>query len=81
MSNISKTDVLVKIEQALELKQGLLTESMCAEEVENWDSLGHLNILVALDKLFDGKVGNITEIAGADSIPKILHILKQHALM
>ena len=81
MSNISQSDVLARIEQALEMKQGLLTENMLAEEVENWDSLGQLNILVALDSLFDGKVASITDIASADSMPKILNILKQHSLV
>lgn len=81
MSNISQSDVLARIEQALEMEQGFLTENMHAEEIESWDSLGQLNILVALDKLFDGKVANITDMAGADSMPKILNILKQHALM
>jgi len=81
MSNISQSDVLARIEQALEMKSGLLTENMLAEEVENWDSLGQLNILVALDTLFDGKVASITDMASADSMPKILSILKQHSLV
>jgi len=81
MSKISQSEVTVVIEKALEMKPGLLRENTQAEEIDNWDSLGQLSILVALDKLFEGKIANITEMAEADSVPKILNILRQHALI
>ncbi len=81
MSKITQSDVIAVIEKALEMKPGLLGENTRSEEVDNWDSLGQLSILVALDKQFDGKIANITEMAEADSIPKILDILKQHTLL
>jgi acyl carrier protein len=81
MSNITQSEVIAIIETALEIKSGLLNETTRSEEVENWDSLGQLSILVALDKLFDGKIANLTEMAEADSMPKILDILKQHSLI
>lgn len=81
MLKISQTDVITVIEKALELKSGSLEESMCAEDVENWDSLGQLNILVALDELFDGKIADIADMAEADSILKILNVLRQHSLL
>lgn len=81
MSKITQPDVIAVIEKALELQPGSLSESTCADEIENWDSLGQLSILVALDKLCDGKIANINEIAEADSIEKILVLLKQHSLL
>jgi len=81
MSKITQSEVITIIEKALEMKSGLLSETTRSEEVENWDSLGQLGILVALDKLFDGKIANLTEMAEADSMPKILDILKQHSLI
>lgn len=81
MSNISQSDVIAVIEKALEMKPGSLGEATRAEEVDSWDSLGQLSILVALDKLFDGKIANITDMAEADSMPKILNILRQHSLL
>ena len=81
MSNITQSEVIAIIETALEIKSGLLNETTRSEEVENWDSLGQLSILVALDKLFDGKIANLTQMAEADSMPKILDILKQHSLI
>ena len=81
MSKITQPEVIAIIETALEMKSGLLNETTRSEEVENWDSLGQLSILVALDKLFDGKIANLTQMAEADSMPKILDILKQHSLI
>ena len=81
MSKINQSEVMEIIETALEMKSGLLNETTRSEELENWDSLGQLSILVALDKLFDGKIANLTEMAEADSMPKILYILKQHSLI
>jgi len=81
MSKITQSEVIAIIETALEMKSGLLNETTRSEEVENWDSLGQLSILVALDKLFDGKIANLSEMAEADSMPKILDILKQHSLI
>jgi len=81
MSQISKAEVIAVIEKALEIKSGQLGENARAEEFDNWDSVGQLSILVALDKLFGGKIANINEMAEADSIPKIIAILKQHSLL
>jgi acyl carrier protein len=81
MSKITQPEVIEIMEKALEMKSGLLNETTRSEEVENWDSLGQLSILVALDKLFDGKIANLTQMAEADSMPKILDILKQHSLI
>jgi acyl carrier protein len=81
MSKISQSEIIAVIEKALEMKPGLLGENTSAEDVEMWDSLGQLSILVALDKLFDGKIAGINEMAEAASIPKILNILRQKLLL
>lgn len=81
MSKISQSEVVAVVEKALEMKSGLLGENTRAEEIEMWDSVGQLSILVALDKLFDGKIANINEMAEADSMSKILDILRQHSLI
>ncbi|MFZ2406727.1 MAG: hypothetical protein WAW41_16455 [Methylobacter sp.] len=81
MSKISQSDVIAVMEKALEIKAGSLGENTDAKEIDSWDSLGQLSILVALDKLFDGKIASITDMAEADSMPKILNILRQHSLL
>jgi len=81
MSNITQSEVIAAMEKALEIKSGQLKESTRAEEIDNWDSLGQISILVALDKLFDGKVASITDMAEADSVDKIINIFKHHSLL
>ena len=81
MSTLSQFEVIAAIEEALEINPGSLSENTRAEEVATWDSVGQLSILVALDKCFSGKIANITEMAEADSVPKILATLKQHGLI
>jgi acyl carrier protein len=81
MSKISQADVISVVEDALEIQPGTLTSSTRAEEVERWDSLGQLSILVALDKLYDGKIASISDMAEADSMTKIIGILRQHTML
>lgn len=81
MPNISQSDVISTIEKALELESGSLWEGATAENIKSWDSLGQLSILAALDTLFDGKLADIHEMAEANSLLRILVILKQHSLL
>ena len=81
MLNILQSDVISTIEIALELQPGALTKESRADEFEQWDSLGVLGVLVALDKLFDGKVGKISEMAAVESVEEILIVLRQHSLI
>jgi acyl carrier protein len=81
MEKKSKKDVLRAIEKALELGSGSVSLDAVSEDVDGWDSLGHLSILAALDLLFEGRVTEISAITTADSIPKILDTLKQHTLL
>lgn len=79
--NESEKNIIELIESALEVEKGILTEESALGSVESWDSLGHLSILAELDKHFDGKVAGINEMAEADSIKKILELLKNNSLV
>ena len=81
MRKFSEQDVLSAIERALELDSRSIDMEAVSENVEGWDSLGHLSILAALDSLFEGRVTEIGEIATADSVPKILVALRRHSLL
>ena len=80
MSKNCQSTVMEIIEKALELKPGILKEDSDSERVEDWDSLGQLSILVALDKHFEGRISSLSEIADANSVPKILTILKKNSI-
>ncbi len=81
MKKITEDDVLRTIEVALQVRPGSLGLDATAENVEGWDSLGHLSILAALDKIFEGKVADISEIADVNSVSKIFAVLRQHSLI
>ena len=80
MENYQSTVIKI-IEQALTLEPGILNEDSNSENIEEWDSLGQLTILVALDKHFEGKISSISEMAEADSIQEILTILKEKSIL
>ena len=50
------------------------------KNVDEWDSLGHLSILSGLNRLFDGKIVEVEELAEAESVEEIITILKKHEL-
>ena len=79
MENYQST-VMKIIEKALSLEPEILNEDSNSENTEGWDSLGQLTILVALDKHFEGKISSISEMAEANSVPKILTILKENSI-
>ena len=49
-------------------------------EIEEWDSIGHLNILSSLDKATGGKTSTIKELGTQTSLKKIWEILKKKKL-
>ena len=42
---------------------------------ENWDSIGHLEILASLDKISKGKISKINEISNTTSVKSIIRVL------
>ncbi len=78
---ISRTTVIATIERALGLQNGSLGENSSSAEYNSWDSLGQVDIILALDVLFDGKVNAIPEMADANSVPKVIDVLIRHLLL
>lgn len=78
---ITKDDILTLISRALDVDKGVVNEGTAAEDIDGWDSIGQLGVLIRLDELFEGRVGLIPEIAEATSVDKILKILKLHSLI
>ncbi len=77
----SRTTVIATIERALGLQKGSLGENSSSAEYNSWDSLGQVDIILALDVLFDGKVNAIPEMADANSVPKVIDVLIRHLLL
>jgi acyl carrier protein len=81
MSKLTKKEVLEIIQRVLNLNGKSTTLESLASDMERWDSLDHLSILVSLDKIFDGKIAGIKEMATADSVSKIINILNDNLLI
>ncbi len=60
---------------ALELPAGAIREDATMDEIEEWDSLGHVHIMVALEQAFDLYM-NVDDFAELDSVPAILQYLE-----
>ena len=62
------------VEAALELSPGTVNADSTTESLDAWDSLGHISILVSLDK----ELGDISErqpeVATAKSIQEIFEL-------
>ncbi len=73
-------EVITLIKKALKTKSKITLKST-SDNIKEWDSLGHLNILLALEKNISNKVSNINELSSAHSIKKIVDLLKKNKLI
>lgn len=70
------------IARALRLPEGKrLQEDDRIGTVEGWDSLGHLNILVSLEKRFGKRVAQVSELGKATSVGEIAALLRSHGIV
>ena len=75
MSDIEE-EIIGIIAKSLEV--GEININSSVENTEEWDSLGHLSILVSLDKRFNGEVAGIKKMANIDSVKSILNVIKNN---
>jgi acyl carrier protein len=59
------------------VERGSLDESSCPETVEGWDSMGHLNLVAALEKAFNVSI-DIGDAMEMGSVLKIRQILLEY---
>ena len=59
---------------ALEVPTSTIRENSTMEDIEEWDSLGHVHIMVALEQAFDLYM-DVDDFAELDSVPTILRYL------
>ncbi len=56
-----------------------ITPSTRDKDVPAWDSLGHLNLMMALEQTFDIML-DVEDFARLTSVPEILVYLKEHGV-
>jgi acyl carrier protein len=77
---MNKEKVFNLIKKSLKTKSKISINSS-SKNIEEWDSLGFLSILTALDKETKGRTSKIKSLADADSVLKILDILKKEKIL
>lgn len=77
---MKKNELIQLIKKSLKTKQKIDINSK-SNNIEEWDSIGHLILLSNLDKKLKGATSNIADIATADSVKKIINILKKNKLI
>jgi acyl carrier protein len=75
MGRKTEQEIIEIIERALDVSQPVSITSSAAS-ISDWDSLGQINIIVALDEAFGGGVSELQEMAVASSIKQIVEILR-----
>ena len=75
--------VLTKLREivatALELPVSAIKEDSSMDQIEEWDSLGHVHIMVALEQAFDLYM-DVDDFAELASVPAILQYLESESV-
>ena len=72
---MTENEFLVCVAEALEIELEQISLETTAEDLEEWDSLGHLTILFALDKESGGKASKIDKLSGMTKLNDIFQAL------
>jgi acyl carrier protein len=75
---INERKVIDVISGALNIENNLISINSSSENLEEWDSLSHLSILVALDQWLDGAASKMTDLATATSVKEIIDVLNEN---
>jgi acyl carrier protein len=75
------SELIEKVEGALELDAGSVSMESSGENIEDWDSLGHITILGMLDDATDGASADIVDLTQASSMVEIVQILTDNGLL
>ena len=77
----SKVDILKIISKILKMSPQKIEKIDDYTKMESWDSLAQLDIISAIDKKLNGKIGKIKNIAEIKSVKKIISLLKKKSLI
>ena len=72
---------LLLVSKSLDVKISKISISLKLNEIEEWDSIGHLTILTNLEKATKGKSLKIKGLGSQKSLKKIWNTLKKNALV
>ena len=75
---INEEKVIEIVKRSLKLDSDSITINSSSENIDEWNSLEHLSILVAIDEELKGKAGEIDDLAKATSVRGILDAINKH---
>mgnify|MGYP005999542447 CR=1 FL=1 len=78
---ISKDNLMTIVSKALKIPKRKINMDLKLGEIEEWDSLGHLEILIKIDKETKGKASKIKNLSDCDTVRKIYENLKKNKLI
>ena len=81
MKLLKKEDLINLIIKKINFPKKKYKNTSSLNSFEDWDSIGHLNIMLLLDQKLSGKAKNIKELADADTVEKIEKILRKKKLL
>ena len=76
---MNQEEFLSTIAEALDLEA--ITMDGSQENIEEWDSLGHLSILSALDAKLGGEAAKLNELSKANSVKDLYNHLSKKNLI
>ena len=77
---MTKEDLCLLIKNALDADDEIDMNSS-SDNIPEWDSLGHLSILTALDQAVDGRASSLSELSDATSVTEIINILESQEII
>ncbi len=75
------TEGLITIITNALVADDVITEDSSADNIPEWDSLGHLSVLTSLDEATEGEASAISDLGDASSVKDIISILKKENLI
>ena len=78
---LNKNNLFAIISKALKVPKKNRKMKLKLGDLEEWDSLGHLEILFKIDKETNGKASKIKNLSNSTSIKKIYENLKKNKLI
>jgi acyl carrier protein len=77
---MTKDELFLLIKDALDADNEIDINAS-ADNIPEWDSLGHLSVLTALDDATDGKASLLTDLSDATSVTEIVNILEAQEII
>lgn len=69
------TDKLQKLEEIMDLEEGTLQASNRLEEIEEWDSITHLSLIITLEEDFGKQISGKT-LRNLKTVQEILDLME-----